>query len=118
MRQCAGYEPQMAPLVLPDPDDGHVLAAAIHGRASIIVTSSLRDFPDTALTAHGITAMTVDAFGLHLLALDRDGVLEALEADRADMRNPPLTAEAYLDALANSGMKAFADAVHLSADEI
>ena len=113
-----GYEPLMATLVLPDPDDRHVLAAAIHGRASIIVTSNLRDFPDTALAAHGITAMTADTFALQLLALDRDGVLEALEGDRADMRNPPLTAEAYLDALANSGMKAFADTVRPLADQI
>ncbi len=112
------YEPLMAPLVLPDPDDRHVLAAAIHGRASIIVTSNLRDFPDTALAAHGITAITADAFALHLLALDRDGVLEALEGDRADMHNPPLSAVAYLDALTNSGMKAFADAVRPLADQI
>ena len=113
-----GYEPLMSTLVLPAPDDCHVLAATIHGRASIIVTSNLRDFPDTALAAHGITAMTADSFAAQLLALDHDGVLEALEADRADMRNPPLPAEAYLDALANSGMKAFADAVRPLADQI
>jgi len=114
----SSYEPLMATLSLPDPDDRHVLAAAVHGGASIIVTSNLRDFPDTALASHGISAMTPDSFALHLLALDRDGVLEALEGDRADMRNPPLTAEAYLDTLANSGMRAFADAVRPAADQI
>lgn len=113
-----GYEPLMATLVLPDTDDRHVLAAAIQGRGAIIVTSNLRDFPDTTLAAHGITAMTPDAFALHLLSLDRDGVLEALESDRADMRNPPLTAKAYLDALANSGMTTFADAMRPSAGQI
>jgi predicted nucleic acid-binding protein len=112
------YEPLISTLSLPDPDDCHVLAAAVHGGASIIVTSNLRDFPDAALATHGITAMTSDSFALHLLALDRKGVLEALEGDRADMRNPPLTADAYLAALANSGMTAFAEAVRLSAEEI
>ena len=113
-----GHEPLIATLVLPDPDDRHVLAAAIHGRASIIVTSNLRDFPGAVLATHGITAMTADSFALHLLALDRGGVLEALEVDRADMRNPPLTEDAYLDSLANSGMRAFADAVRPLADQI
>ena len=114
----SGYEPLIATLSLPDPDDRHVLAAAVHGGASIIVTSNLRDFPDAALAIHGIAAMTPDSFALHLLTLDRDGVLEALEGDRADMRNPALTADAFLDALANSGMKAFADAVRPAADQI
>lgn len=114
----SGFEPLMATLTLPDPDDRHVLAAAIHGGANIIVTSNRRDFPDTVLAGHGMTAMTPDDFALHLLSLDRETVLEALEADRADMHNPPLTADAYLDALARSGLSAFADAVRPMADQI
>lgn len=46
--------------------------------------------------------MTPDRFAMHLLAQDREAVLEALEADRADLRNPPLSADAYLDALAKT----------------
>lgn len=114
----SGYEPLIASLTLPDPDDRHVLAAAIHGGASIIVTSNMRDFPAPALAAHGITAMTPDAFAIHLLSLDREGVLEALADDRADMRNPALAADAYLDALARSDMPTFAAALRASADQI
>src|ERR1035441_10444266 len=40
-----GYEHRIEGLMLPDADDRHVLAAAIHCDARIIVTTNLRDFP-------------------------------------------------------------------------
>ena len=49
-----GYEPYIDGLDLPDPSDRHVLAAEIVGRADVIVTFNLRDFPSDALAPFGI----------------------------------------------------------------
>src|SRR5215472_725688 len=38
-----GYEPLIEGLKLPDPDDRHVLAAAIKAGAQVIVTANLKD---------------------------------------------------------------------------
>ena len=50
------YEPLIPALTLPDADDRHVLAAAIRGRADVIVTFNLSDFPKAALDPYGIAA--------------------------------------------------------------
>lgn len=44
-----GHEPLIEALSLPDPDDRHVLAAAIKCGAGGIVTTNLKDFPASAL---------------------------------------------------------------------
>ena len=51
VRDCLvmGYAGLIPSLSLPDPDDRHVLAAAIVGRCDVIVTRNLKDFPNAAL---------------------------------------------------------------------
>jgi len=57
-----GYEDLIPGLHLPDPGDRHVLAAAIRGRADVIVTMNLKDFPDAVLNSFGIEAQHPDEF--------------------------------------------------------
>lgn len=106
-----GYEPLIAGLTLPDRDDRHVLAAAIHCRAQIIVTKDLGDFPKAALASHGIDAMHPDTFIRSLFDADPAGVIEAARSHRRDLKSPPRTPAEYLAALENDGMTATAAAL-------
>ena len=49
------YE-HLLPAVMNDPKDRHVLAAAAHSGAEVILTFNLKDFPDEALEPWGIEA--------------------------------------------------------------
>lgn len=53
-----GYEDLTEGLYLPDPDDRHVLAAAIRGRADVIITANLRHFPAKVLRQFGLCPST------------------------------------------------------------
>lgn len=56
------YEDHVPAVRLPDPTDRHVVAAAIAGGASLILTWNLRHFPVGALKKFGLRAQTPDAF--------------------------------------------------------
>lgn len=60
---CVPQHPGLeARLWLPDPNDIHVLAAAIHGNADAIVTLNAKDFPRGILAEEGLDRIDPDAF--------------------------------------------------------
>jgi predicted nucleic acid-binding protein len=83
-----GYEDLIEGLRLPDPDDRHVLAAAIRGRADVIVTRNTKHFPGDALKPFGIAAQRPDEFVVHLLDLGPGLVIEAAQRHRDSLRSP------------------------------
>jgi predicted nucleic acid-binding protein len=101
-RDCLieGYEALIPSLTLPDPNDRHVLAAAIHGRADIIVTFNLKDFPDWVLKSHGVKAQHPDEFLKNLCGSAPADVCESARKTRARLKNPPKSVDEYLEILA------------------
>lgn len=104
-----GWEIFEATLTLPDPDDRHVVAAAMRGRADAIVTANLRDFPDETLAPLEIAVVHPDDFLLDQLDLAPRVVLDVLREQAAHTRNPPLTPTDLLARLGRAGVPAFAD---------
>jgi hypothetical protein len=99
-----GYESLIAGLVLPDADDRHVLAAAIRCNASVIVTFNRKDFPEEALLPYGIEAQHPDEFVDDLFDLEPAVVVAAARRQREALKQPPLTADRYLEILRRQGM--------------
>ncbi|MBA2226003.1 MAG: PIN domain-containing protein [Thermogemmata sp.] len=106
VRDClvTDYEDLIGALTLPDPDDRHVLAAAIRAGASVIVTANLADFPKETLAKYGIEAQHPDEFILYLLDLAPHLVCSAAKKQRESLKNPPLTVEQYLKSLERQGL--------------
>ncbi len=99
-----GYEDLINSLALPDPEDCHVLAAAIRSQADLIVTFNLKDFPADILDRHGIAAQHPDEFIGHLLDLDPGAVCNAARLQRQALKNPPKSPQEFLDTLLRQGL--------------
>ena len=97
-----GYERWEQRLSLPDPDDRHVLAAALACVADVIVTFNTIDFPAVVLGPFGVVAVTPDTFAIQLR--DSGTVVVAAAEHRASLRRPSFTAAEYLDALRRNGL--------------
>jgi predicted nucleic acid-binding protein len=99
-----GYEDLIEGLTLPDPDDRHVLAAAIRGRADVIVTANVRDFPAEVLAPFEIAAQHPDEFIVHLLDLAPGLVIAAAQRHRESLKNPAKSVVEYLEMLEREGL--------------
>ncbi|HWE34927.1 MAG TPA: PIN domain-containing protein [Isosphaeraceae bacterium] len=92
----AGFDHLIPTIILPDPDDRHVLAAAIEAGAGVIVTYNLDDFPAGLVAGHGVEARHPDRFLVGLLDRDEASVVGVVRRLRQGLRNPPVSAEGYL----------------------
>lgn len=109
VRDCLveNFEDLIPTLKLPDSDDRHVLAAAIRGRADVIVTYNLKDFPEKELQQYGIAPQHPDDFLTHLLDLAAGPVCTAVQIHRKRLRNPGKTVDEYLETLERQALSEF-----------
>jgi len=96
-------------LVLPDPNDRHVLAAAIVGHADAIVTFNLRDFPEQAVRSHGIDILHPDDFLIAQYDLDPIKVLGIVKLLRSRLRKPPKSADELIATYEQQGLAQFCE---------
>jgi predicted nucleic acid-binding protein len=82
----ASFEP--AASGLPDPDDAHVVAAALKTQAAMIVTENLKDFPAKILSALNIEAKSADEFIADTIALNPGRAVPAIRRMRERFKKP------------------------------
>jgi predicted nucleic acid-binding protein len=99
-----GFESLIDAIELPDKEDRHVVAAAIHAGANLIVTFNLNDFPSAALQRYHLSAQHPDDFIVDLIDLHAARVCEAVASHRRSLRNPPKSVDEYLDTLLKQGL--------------
>ncbi len=106
VRGClvTGHEPLAEGLKLPDPDDRHVLAAAIKARAQVIVTRNLNDFPESDLQPWDIEAKSPGAFVLDQVYIGIRAVAASVRQIADSRTNPPEAVEDVLTQLERDGL--------------
>lgn len=105
-------------LVLPDPGDVHVLAAALAGHADCIVTANVSDFPVHVVAPLGIEIIHPDQFIVAQWDLDQLIAVAAFKRMRARWKKPQATPEDFAAALDRGGMPATAQRLREAAELI
>lgn len=114
-----GYEQLAAGLTgLPDPDDAHVIAAAVKTRASVIVTENLKDFPSEVLHPLDLEAKTADEFIADTIDLDTGRAVPVIRRMRKRFERPALDAQALLLKMEAAGLTRTVDALREHAQSL
>ncbi len=103
------YEKLATAIELPDPNDRHVVAAAIAGHADAIVTFNTKDFPAAVLQPYGIEVQHPDEFLMNQLQLQKIPALSAIKKMRARWTNPTRSAQDLITAFEIRGLPMTAD---------
>lgn len=99
-----GYEKFINGLKLPDPNDRHILAAALKSKSGVIVTFNVKDFPQDYLKNFEIEIQHPDIFVSNLINLDELRANLALTSQVKRLVNPPKTKQEIITTLEKCGL--------------
>lgn len=92
-----GYEYLIDMIELPDPNDRHVVAAAIKAGADAIVTYNLKDFPSDYLQQRfSVEVIHPDDFFRYQFDLNTGLAVKAFRNQLASLKNPPISKADFL----------------------
>lgn len=100
----SGYEQLETSFTLPDPDDRHVVAAAVKTRADLILTFNRKDFPADVLEPLGLVTQHPDDFLQDMFGISAELFIEAVREDFRHYLAPPPSFDEYIASLARSGI--------------
>lgn len=99
-----GYKDRIEDLYLKDPDDRHVLAAALEAKVDYLVTVNIKDFRSPILKDIGLRVIHPDAFVCQLISENPDAVTKSFEKVISRLKSPPQTKEDVLNTLEKCGL--------------
>lgn len=106
--EIVGYGDLVGTLNCPDPNDEHVLAAAITRKAAKLVTMNVKDFPIDTKSKYEIEIVHPDDFLLELALESREVFLAATGCWIAGYSRPKVSVEQMAQALTRTGCPKFA----------
>lgn len=95
----SGFEDYIPRLNLPDPNDRHVLAAAIVGKCDLLITKNIRHFPAEYLSSLGIRVLSPDDFLVALLLSNPGDFCASVSRVLSRLDNPAYTFDQYVSLL-------------------
>lgn len=102
----------------PDPDDAHVLAAALKTQAAVIVTENLKDFPAGVVAPLNIDVRSADAFIADTIDLDPGRAVAAIRRMRERLRRPEKSADTLLLDMEAEGLVQTVDVLRPHVDSL
>lgn len=91
----SGFEIYIQGLNLPDPNDHHVLAAAVVGKCDLLITQNVRHFPDEIMSSFGISVSSPDDFLAALLLSNPEKFCSSVSSVLSRLNNPAYTFDQY-----------------------
>ena len=104
----SNYEHHIETIVFPDPDDRHVVAAALECKASVIVTRDKKHFTAGTLGPYGLRRMYPDDFLCDRLTDLPERVLDVVEQARLALGRSKPDAVSYIQIIDEAGLHGFA----------